>query len=230
VSDESSPPPLRFDFDREASAPPRAPARSARAQGGSTLPVREPPRPPDAARLARHAPVYTRYRMPSRQGPWAGLPLRLRWAISLLVAVVLVVLLVRYVNSNTADQPTFSSPKAQVTANREAAVLVRQDQTPHTATLRAGADPASALASAVTADMNTLIARNVIYGPVQHTACQPAGSVAGRGEAFHCVSLANNVNYPFLGVVDVATGRITFCKSDPPPVPSMRIPVSPRCR
>jgi len=229
VSDEPNPPPLLFDFERQPAGVPGAGRRLA--PPGSTLPVREPPRPSSQrARSARPGSEYTRYRVPSRRRPWADLPLRVRWMISLAVSAIAVVLLVRYVNANTADKATFSSPKAEVTANREAAILVRQDQTPHTAKLAPGATPAAALASAVTAQMNNLISHNVIYGPVEHTSCQPAGSGFGGGEAFRCDSLANEVNYPFLGVVDPASGRMTFCKSDPPPIPSMRIPVSPRCR
>jgi hypothetical protein len=37
------------------------------------------------------------------------------------------------------------------------------------------------------------------------------------------------VSYPFLGVVDLRAKQITYCKRDPPPVPSENIPVSSRC-
>ena len=38
------------------------------------------------------------------------------------------------------------------------------------------------------------------------------------------------MTYPFLGVVDPAARRITYCKRDPPPAPSDNVPVSSRCR
>jgi hypothetical protein len=43
------------------------------------------------------------------------------------------------------------------------------------------------------------------------------------------VATAADVNYDFLGVVDVPAHRLTYCKRDEPPVPSMNIPVSRRC-
>jgi hypothetical protein len=39
-----------------------------------------------------------------------------------------------------------------------------------------------------------------------------------------------NVSYPFVGVVEPAARRLTYCKRDLPPVPTMNIPVSARCR
>lgn len=145
------------------------------------------------------------------------------------VAATAVVLLVRYVNSHNIDTPTFSSPQAEVKANQMAATLIRQDQAPHTAKLTPGAPPKSAMAAAVAADMNSLILHNVIDGPLQHTSCVATGGTSAR-QTFRCVAMANDVNYPFYGVADTTTNRLTFCKSDPPPVPSMRIPISPRCR
>jgi hypothetical protein len=46
---------------------------------------------------------------------------------------------------------------------------------------------------------------------------------------YSCVATANDVNYDFLGVVNVPAHQLTYCKRDEPPVPSMNIPVSPRC-
>lgn len=148
------------------------------------------------------------------------------------VAAFAVIMLVRFVNENNVfnvDTPTFSSPAAEVKANQEAAILIRQDQAPHTAKITAGASAKAAMTAAVAADMNSLILHNVIDGPLQHTTCQPTGGSSAH-QTFRCVAMANDVNYPFYGVADAPAGRLTFCKSDPPPVPSMRIPVSPRCR
>jgi hypothetical protein len=41
--------------------------------------------------------------------------------------------------------------------------------------------------------------------------------------------VANGQGYRFLGVVDTAAHRITYCKHDEPPVPGEDIPVSRRC-
>jgi hypothetical protein len=205
------PPSLRFDSPGARAARARQAPRA-----GSTLPVRRPPSAV-ARRRARRA----------MRGPL--LPLWLRWVLSLAVAAALITLLVRYVSGHNVDTPTFASPQAEVTANREAAILIEQDQAPRTVALAPGADPARAITAAVTADMNRLIAHNEIYGPVRSVSCHPSGT-AGARQTFRCSAVANGVQYPFLGVVDTATGQITYCKSDPPPVPSMRIPVSRRCR
>jgi hypothetical protein len=39
-----------------------------------------------------------------------------------------------------------------------------------------------------------------------------------------------NVNYPFDAVIEPAVRHLTYCKRDIPPIPSMNIPVSARCR
>jgi hypothetical protein len=76
--------------------------------------------------------------------------------------------------------------------------------------------------------MNYEINQGFLNGPLQRSTCRPLKS-NGDSLRFSCAVIAANVNYPFLGVVDVAARRITFCKRDPPPVPSENIPVSRRC-
>jgi hypothetical protein len=148
--------------------------------------------------------------------------------LSAAVAIVLMVALVVYVNGHNTDSPPSSNPAAAVQANREAEILVAQDQAPHVVTLPAGLRPGVALLRVLRADMSRRISQGQIDGPVQKAVCRPAG--AGPTRAFSCTVEAAHVTYPFLGVVDSEARRITYCKRDPPPAPSDDVPVSRRCR
>ena len=68
----------------------------------------------------------------------------------------------------------------------------------------------------------------IIDGPLGRIACRRTGDTPGR-RAFKCTAVAGGVSYPFLGVVDLRARRVTYCKRDEPPVPSLNIPVSRRC-
>jgi hypothetical protein len=164
----------------------------------------------------------------SRSGSFTRLPLWSRWVLSVLVAVVLLVLVVRFVQTHNSDGTATQSGVALARANQEGEIVVEQDQAPHVAKLTAGVAPVSAIAHAVRADMNHEINQGFLNGPLQRATCKSLNSHGG-GLRFSCTVLAANVNYPFLGVVDVAARRITYCKRDPPPVPSENIPVSRRC-
>jgi hypothetical protein len=43
------------------------------------------------------------------------------------------------------------------------------------------------------------------------------------------VATAADVNYDFVGAVDIPARQLTYCRREPPPVPSEKIPVSPAC-
>jgi len=156
------------------------------------------------------------------------LPLRLRWFLSVLVAVIVLVLVVRFVNAHNNDATASESSSAAARANQESTVIVEQDQAPHVAKLKPGVSPTTGLARAVRGDINYNVNQGFINGPIEHAGCaalEPHGHVL----RFRCTVVAANIQYPFLGVVDVSTKRITYCKRDPPPVPSQNIPVSRRC-
>lgn len=152
-----------------------------------------------------------------------------KFAASLSTGAILVVLLVVFVGANTADKPALQDPQARREVLRQANILTAQDQAPHTATLAPREAPNAGLERAVSGEMNQLIAHSQIDGPVTRTSCDAAGPNRTR-LTFRCDSLAAGVKYPFLGVVDPSTREITYCKSDPPPIPSGAIPVSSRCR
>jgi hypothetical protein len=145
------------------------------------------------------------------------------------IGAALIVLLVRFVQHNSGTSPANESPAAAVRANREAEILVAQDQAPRVVRLGIGVAPAAALEHATRADIARLIAQGTINGPLGRSTCTPTGTLATSARAFGCTVVAANFNYQFVGVVDTLTRRITFCKRDPPPVPSQNVPVSPRC-
>lgn len=157
------------------------------------------------------------------------LPLRVQWIVSLSVAALLIVGLVLFVQSNNSDSPSGASPSAEAQANRESAILVAQDQAPHTARMRPRAAPAAALEAAVRSEIVSEIARQAIYGPLGRSACTQTGSRGKSQLGFSCAVSVNGLPYPFVGVVDLGHRVITYCKRDPPPVPNEDVPVSARC-
>jgi hypothetical protein len=155
-------------------------------------------------------------------------PLWLRWFLSVVVAAVILILVIRFVSHNNNDATAAQSPSASARANEESTVIVEQDQAPHVAKLEAGEAPAVAITQAVRSDINHSVNQGFINGPIERVACatlKPAGHVL----RYHCTVEAANIGYPFLGVVDVSAKKVTYCKKDPPPIPSQNVPVSKRC-
>jgi hypothetical protein len=139
------------------------------------------------------------------------------------------VALVLYVEHHNTNSPPITNLTAEVRANQEAAILVSQDQAPHVARLTSGAAPAAALRYTVRAFMAAKIVSGAISGPLQRATCAKLGKQAtGRG-AFGCTVQAGGVEYQFRGVVDTRARQITYCKRDPPPVPSLNVPLNRRC-
>jgi hypothetical protein len=160
-------------------------------------------------------------------------PLWARWAISLGVGLILLLALVLFVEHNNNNSEATQSPAAVARANREAAVVVAQDQAPHVTVVASGTGARAAIVKAVRGDMTQLVNTGVVGGPLTRVGCARTGAHAGPHAgplAFRCTAVAAGVNYPFLGVVDLHARRVTYCKRDEPPVPSLNIPVSPRCR
>jgi hypothetical protein len=149
--------------------------------------------------------------------------------MSLLTGAILLAALIVFVENHNGNGLATQSPQAVQRADREAAIVVAQDQVPHVVRLGPTAAPRSAIVRVVRAAMNRLVDRGVIDGPLQRVSCRGRGGGAAR-RAFTCIAVAQDVNYPFLGVVDVPARTLTYCKRDEPPVPSQDIPVSRRCQ
>lgn len=162
---------------------------------------------------------------------WARMrpPLWARWALSLLIAAAAVVALIAFVHHHNDNGLAHISTAAEQRANREATVVVGQDQKPHSVRLPAGQSPSAALADAVRADMRRRIASGNVDGPLGKVGCVPSGH-RGGAQAFTCRAVAAHVSYPFLAVATPHAGRAVYCKRDAPPTPSQNIPVSRRCR
>jgi hypothetical protein len=167
----------------------------------------------------------------SGRGGYLHLPLWSRWLLSVIVAIGVLVLIVVFVQSHNSDAPENGTPAQQARANHEGEIVVEEDQAPHVARFAAGLAPATAITRVVRAYVAGQVARGTLDGPLQHSSCKAVGAHRPGGSLpFSCTVQAASVTYPFLGVVDVRDNRVTYCKHDPPPVPSENIPVSRRCR
>jgi hypothetical protein len=151
-----------------------------------------------------------------------------KFAVSLAVGAVLLVALIIFVNNNNTDSNQTLTPSEQAKVNREAERVVAADQAPRSIALKAGESPDAAFVRTIHSSMASLINDGVVDGPLQRVRCTPHGRAAHR-VGFTCVATANDVNYDYVGVVDVPVRQITYCKRDEPPVPSQNIPVSAAC-
>ena len=140
------------------------------------------------------------------------------------------VAMVIFVSGHNTNSPTSTNPAAAVAANREAEILVAQDQAPRTVRLAAGMAARAGLERVIHTRMAKLVNAGSLSGPLSRVHCRGAGSVTGPRQAFACTIIARGVAYPFLGVVDTIRRQITYCKRDQPPVATDNVPVSARCR
>jgi hypothetical protein len=151
-----------------------------------------------------------------------------KFAVSLTVGVVLLVALIIFVNNNNTDSNQTLTPSEQAKVNKEAALVVAADQAPHVVTLARGETPHAGIVRTVRATMSSLVNKGVADGPLQRVRCTRHGGQGDR-PAFSCVATAADVNYDFVGAVDIPARQLTYCRREPPPVPSEKIPVSPAC-
>lgn len=163
-------------------------------------------------------------------GAYLNLPLWQRYAVSLVVAAVLLTGMVIWVEGHNTDSgPANGNPNAIVSANRQARILVSEDQAPHSASLPPGLAAGPALERVLHAHVTAQIRDGALAGPLQPVRCHATGR-SGARIGFSCTIDSGSVNYPFLATVDTAARRATYCKHDPPPMPSEPVPVSSRCR
>lgn len=171
---------------------------------------------------------------PDRPTPvWRDPPLWLRWVVTVLAfagAIAGVLILVHALNKvDPGSGAGASDPSELRQANRETQIVVSADQAPHTVVLPAGTAPQTALVRAVAADMRAHVADRRLPGPLSRVRCTRTGARATT-LAFRCTAVAADVNYPFVGVVDQAAKRTTYCKQDPAPTAAGSVPLSRRCR
>jgi hypothetical protein len=164
-------------------------------------------------------------------GAMRDTPLWARWLLTILVFVVLILVGRGFVhNSEGASGPTGAERKAEAEANREGDIVVEEDQAPHTASLRPGAQARAALEAAIAADAHNRIQSGELTGPFQDVRCVASGSPHAGRQAFHCTVRSASIAYTFTAVLDAPAHRLTWCKIDPPANGATAIPVSARCR
>jgi hypothetical protein len=162
------------------------------------------------------------------ESQWARIPLAIRWGVSLLIGVVLIVALVRFVTHNNGNGEAHLSRAGLASEAKQDAIVVGQDQAPKVVHIRSARSARSSLVAGVRADMNHRIYTNNVAGPLQWVRCGRSGA-DGAKIGYHCIAKADDINYPFLAVITPARHTAVFCKKDYPPVPSETIPVSRRC-
>lgn len=172
----------------------------------------------------------TSTRRPKAPGAYLRLPLWARFALAAVIAAALVVAMVLFVDRHNTNAPTSTNIAAAVQANRDAEILISQDQAPRSVRLAGGLSPTAALVHAVRARMVHQIAIGAIDGPLGHARCIASGPGAGGRHPYRCTVVAGSVTYPFLAVVNTSARQVTYCKRDAAPVPSESVPVSRRCR
>ncbi len=151
-----------------------------------------------------------------------------KFVVSFTVGLILLVALIIFVNHNNTDSNQTLTPSEQAKVNKEAERVVAADQAPHGVTLTPGESARAGMTRTIRATMSSLVNRGFVDGPLQRVRCRPHGGQAAR-PAFSCVATAADVNYDFVGVVDVGARHLTYCRREPPPVPTDKIPVSPAC-
>ena len=208
--------------------PPKRPDAIASCCSTPTTGLRGQLPPEGGAETTRPRTGFRSLRQMPFEPQWAKIPLRVRWAVSFLVAIALVVLLVRFVDANNSNALAHVSQKNLDTENRQAEIVVGQEQAPVTTAVPAGKPVTQTLRAAVRRDMNHQITDATIDGSLQRVSCVVHGGTLQR-TGYHCVAEASDVNYFFLAVFTPKAHRAVFCEKIYPPIPSENVPVSARC-
>jgi hypothetical protein len=182
---------------------------------------------------AQHGGQPPKRRAPEAFADWVNAhkpPLWSRFAIALIIAAVVIIALIRFVDHENplVAQPSSPSQKQAATEQAQDTIVVQQQQAPHVVAVASKTAPLGAIKSAVHKYMATETGNGQINGSLQHLSCKAAGGTASRA-VFHCTAVAASVKYPFDGVVQPAAGKVTYCQVVLPPIPSMKVPVSTRC-
>ena len=136
--------------------------------------------------------------------------------------------LIIFVNHNNTDSNQTLTPRSRPRSTARPSSSIAADQAPHVVTLTAAREPPRGVRAHGARHDAASSTRGVVDGPLQRARCTRHGGGGGR-PAFSCVATADDVNYDFVGVVDVAARQLTYCRRDEPPVPSTGHPGQPRC-
>ncbi len=171
---------------------------------------------------------------PRRVALWArGLPLGLRWVLTILVFASLIATAVIVNNSGGSGKasPEGAEAAALAEARHESEIVIAQDQAPHTAPLAPRTSPRPALEQAIAADVRERIRRSQLTGPLQSVHCTPAGAPRAGRRAYACTVRSAGIEYRFDGVISAPRRQLTWCKVDPPPEgEASEVALSPLCQ
>lgn len=162
-----------------------------------------------------------------------ALPLWARWVATITVAAAIVLAVVLAVHGSGDE---LGSPQSEAQGEAEASRIsedtIASDQAPHTAALPNAGALASALERAITADVHSRIAHGQLTGPLRSVRCTQTGAARAGRVPLHCTVRSAGIDYPFLGVADKLTRRLTWCKVDLPPTAGapLEVPLSKRCQ
>lgn len=157
-----------------------------------------------------------------------GLPLWLRWALTILGFGVIAIALVAVLRGS--GESAQKGAAALLRADAATRALVSRDQAPHSASLPPGVAPEVAMQRAIAADIRGRVRRNQLGGPAGAAHCVRSGPTRKGRLEFRCSAEAGRIGYPYVGVVAPGAGRLTWCKFDAPPGEQLAVPVSRRCR
>jgi hypothetical protein len=155
------------------------------------------------------------------------LPLWARWIASLLLFGAVGAGLVAM--TRDGDALYSRDPAAETEANRLARMVVAEDQKPQTAAWRRGTHARAQLERAITADVRGRVRRGQLGGRPRRVRCGIGGPPRRGRLRFSCTALVDSITYPFAGVADRRTRRLTWCKRNPAPDPAAEIPLDRRC-
>ena len=140
-----------------------------------------------------------------------------RWLLASAVAIAAIVGIVIAFNRAGPDGAT-SEAGGEIEANRIADIAISEDQAPHFATLATGANVVVSLEHAIGADVRQRISDQQLTGPLSSVTCKLAGAARSGRRPYDCTVRSNSASFPFLAVVEEATGKLAWCKVDPSPV------------
>ena len=154
------------------------------------------------------------------------LPLWTRWVLSFLLFGTLGWAL--FASTRGGDAVYSRDPAAEAEADRLARIVIAEDQKPSSAAWRQGR-PGPRLQRAITGDVRRRVRSGLLTGRLERVRCRPIPARRSGRLRFSCTAVLDGIAYPFAGVADRRTRRLTWCKRDPASDPGLAVPVDRRC-
>jgi type II secretory pathway pseudopilin PulG len=176
-----------------------------------------------------------------------------RLLAGLLIAAAVLGLLALLIVPRLKDSTSEANAKrnaeqSRLLARTRAEITIDQKLRAQTApAARSSTAAAAALEGAVTRDAQARVRAGALKGPIERTDCEPYAPNPRNGSVlrFQCTAVSAVINrdgkaagvlgYPFWGKVDIARGRLYWCKVNPKPGEKatnegqLDVPLDPRC-